>query len=410
MSGESQPSRLRLKTLRDWLWIMFSGVCMGITEMIPGISGGTTAFIMGFWHDLLDSIKSFNLSAFKLLLTGRFRDFFAVVEWRFLLALGIGDLLALCLLAQLVTFLLGHEVYRSYLYGGFFGLITASIIFCSLKINKWHPRYVVGLIAAALAAFALTHADWKSESKESVFDVFVPHESISSGVLLQNYDREKQVLKSVPQTTLEAMLAKSLIKPDTQVYSHSASYWGTVDQFVTKYNHYSIDWQLSLFGALAIVAMLLPGISGSYVLMILGKYALVVGALADFVSATKSGVFEKDAFFVLLSLTIGVIGGALLFSRLVSALLRDYHDAMMSLLTGCMVGSLPAIWPFWSFHYILQPLKLDKGPQLVVESPVWPGLVSVDFWITFLICVVGIGVVLGCEYIASHKRHQPIPE
>lgn len=390
----------------EWVRIAFLGLCMGIAEMIPGISGGTMAFILGFWSDLITSIKSINLSALRLLFTGQFRAFSATVGWRFLLALGIGNALAFVLLANWFHSLLVHEVYRCYLYGAFMGLVLASVFICTRKISHWGASRLIGLTLGAIAAYCLTSVDLKGAVDSNLFSVEVNLQQANPyRHQIGNYDSDKQLLTGVSQPILAAMISRGAILSDAIVYRSDGSIAGVASNFVVEhYKHPRMDWQLTGYGMIAIVAMLLPGVSGSYLLMVLGKYALVVGALSDFVTAFKSGAFDADAFFVLLSLGLGVVCGALLFAGVVGWMLKSYYETMLATLCGFMLGSLQAVWPFWSYQYSLLPLKLEKGPQLEVLHPILPDIASTHFLWVCALAVIGFAAVIVMDTMASRRR------
>ncbi len=256
----------RLRSPKDWLRQLFYGMCMGVADVVPGISGGTVAFIMGFYEDLLKSIKSFR---FPL------KNF----AWDFLLATVIGIAFSIICMANFITSLLNHDIYRIYLYSGFMGLILASILFCAKQVTKWHLRYILAFVVGATIAF------------------------IFSG------DRSQFVSERVP----------TLIDP----------------------------W-LIICGVVAISALLLPGVSGSYMLTILGVYPSILAALASFVNNAKVLVFDIDSFLILANLGAGLVVGAILFSRVISWLLANYHQITLSLLTGFLAGSLRVVWPYQS--------------------------------------------------------------
>ncbi|HRD55619.1 MAG TPA: DUF368 domain-containing protein [Parachlamydiaceae bacterium] len=183
----------------------------------------------------------------------------------------------------------------------------------------------------------------------------------------------------------------------------------TVSDFALKgvvqhSNHFfSIDPWLVFCGFCAVLALLLPGISGSYILTILGSYQQVIGALADFSQGLKEMRFDTEAFFILLSLSFGVIAGGAIFARSVSWLLKNYKTFTMALMSGCMVGALPAIWPFWSYSYFIHPLKPEKGLRLKAELALMPEL-SLSLVICLFLMIVGFSLVFFINHLASLKN------
>ena len=151
-------------------------------------------------------------------------------------------------------------------------------------------------------------------------------------------------------------------------------------------------------------AMILPGISGSYLLTILGMYTPVVGALADFAKSLMQGQFDMNAFAILANMLMGIVLGALLFTRFLSWTLNKYHDLAISALSGFMLGSLRSVWPFWNVHYVV----IEKGPQLVATNPILPSFSSLDTWIAIALALCGFASVFVLHIVAKNKTN-PIP-
>lgn len=238
--------------------LFFCGLCMGTADLVPGISGGTIAFILGIYQPLLESLKSFNAPR--------------KTEWRFLATLVSGILTAILSFAHLLHSALSHDVYRVYLYAGFFGLILASFIFCVRQVNTWNWKIALGLFLGAASAYFLTEKT--GSHSQAVID-------LSPGFCL---------------------------------------------------------W-LMVCGALAVCALLLPGISGSYILTLLGVYPTVIQALVNF---TRS----LEALAILASLGIGILVGAAIFAKAVSWLLKEYPNMSLAVLSGFMIGAIRSLWPF----------------------------------------------------------------
>lgn len=286
-----------------WWHLFGCGVCMGTADVVPGVSGGTIALVMGIYEDLISSVKT--LTPIALFSPTK------KVAWGFLLPLIGGILTALALFSHLLIFLLGDETYRIFLYATFTGLILASTYVCAQQIPRWRWRHLIAVLAGGTLAFIATGA-------------------------------------SAP--------------------------------VAAAHLSYHIDPWLILCGAIGISAMLLPGISGSYLFMILGVYGTIVGALADFTGALKGFSFDADAFFVLMNVLVGICLGAFTISRLISWLFAHYHSTTIALLIGFMVGALRAVWPFWSYRYITIPTQLAKGAQLQAVEPILPDIASPLFW------------------------------
>jgi len=255
---------------------------MGGADVVPGVSGGTIAFISGIYEELIDSIKSFDLNAIKLLIAFRLHEFWQTINGNFLLVLVLGIATSIVSLAKLITFLL-HE-YPIQLWSFFFGLIVISALSVGNQIKIKSYTSVLSGIIGVIAAFGIT----------SVTPAVIPE-----GI-----------------------------------------------------------WFTFLSGMVAICAMILPGISGSYILLIFGKYEFILNSLLEF------------EFTVISTFVLGCLIGILSFSRLVSWFLHHYHDLTISMLAGFMIGSLNKIWPW---KVITQFRVNSEGDQIpFIEENVLP--------------------------------------
>jgi putative membrane protein len=379
------------RSIRDYLYITFCGMCMGAADIVPGISGGTIAFIMGFYKELLTSIKSLTL-----------KNFFSNSSTKFLLFLFSGISFSLIMLAPLFDRILNQEVSRMFLYSGFLGLILASIVLCFKEIKNWRTTLFLALITGVLLAFILTSVDLKPIKDGNFYDLQIP---FATEKTIANYDHETKTLQNVSETTIVAMVAKGVIEKDAVVYNSSENISVIADSLIAS-NRSMIDLWLVFCGSIAVCALLLPGISGSYLLTILGSYAVVISALADFIQSAKQLTFDSEAFIILGSLSVGILAGAVVFSRTVLYLLKHYHDLTIALMAGFMIGALGTVWPFWSYTYFLNPLKLNKGPLLNPEYPVLPPLDS-SLIPCLLLTISGFALVFLVEYLAKRTRAHP---
>jgi putative membrane protein len=388
-----------IRTIKDWLRIIACGLCMGTADIIPGISGGTIAFIMGFYEELLNSIKSVNGAALSYLCRGQFRLFFHLVNWKFLLGLVTGIVIAMASLAHFVTYVLNHEELRPLLYAMFLGLILAAAVLCGLQLKKWSLYHLGVFLGTAAIAFFLTGATLPQGTSEELFDVMLENRSFDKP--LRNYD--SPWLKDLPNATVSAMLAKGTLQPSTPIYSHQLKVIGSAENFIKPIPSKTFDSWIILCGAIAISAMILPGISGSYLLTVLGMYAIVIGALADFAGGLTHGIFDFASFMILVNMLIGIVLGAVVFSRFVSWILSSYHDMAIAALTGFMIGALQSVWPFWSYQYALMPLHLEKGPQLEVIAPIMPDWAALDTWVAAGLMIGGAALVFGLHIVAQKR-------
>ncbi|HUP45568.1 MAG TPA: DUF368 domain-containing protein [Thermoanaerobaculia bacterium] len=253
----TDPARPR-KPL-DYAGLVARGVCMGAADVVPGVSGGTMAFILGIYEELIDSIRAFARPPFlKALSRFRLKEAAAAVNLPFLIAVGSGILAAILTLARGIEWLLEHQPVL--IWSFFFGLVLASVVTVARRIQRWRVSLWIALIAGTVGAWVLVGA--------------------------------------VPLQTPEE------------------------------------SWFLFLSGALAICAMILPGISGSFILVLLGKYHYILSALNDRNLA--------PIFWVVLGAAVGIVS----FAQVLGWLFRRYHDITVAVLTGLMLGSLRKVWPW----------------------------------------------------------------
>ena len=268
-----------MKGLLKHIGIAVKGACMGAADVIPGVSGGTIAFIMGIYDQFVGSIASINAEAVKLLFHGKFKEFWKHINGSFLLALVIGIGISVVGLAGLMQMLLADFPIQTWAF--FFGLIVASSIFILRGISGWKVR-------------------------EGLF--------LALGVILG-----VTVCTLSPTQTPDAL------------------------------------WFIFLSGALAICAMILPGISGSFILLILGKYQYIMGVITACVgnigalwgsAGADSALFWQSAA-VLAVFLIGAAVGILGFSKFLHWLLARWNKETLIVLAGFIIGSLVKVWP-WS--------------------------------------------------------------
>ncbi|MBQ8839029.1 MAG: DUF368 domain-containing protein [Bacteroidales bacterium] len=240
---------------------------MGAADVIPGVSGGTIAFIMGIYDEFVGSIASINAEAIKLLFSGRLREFWKHINGNFLLSLVLGILVSVVCLAGLMQYLLSSHPIQTWAF--FFGLIVASSIFILRGISGWKLR-------------------------DGLFLIF----GIILGVV---------VCTLSPTQTPEGL------------------------------------WFIFLSGAIAICAMILPGISGSFILLILGKYQYIMGAISGLVSGEDFGRNLAVLCVFAVGAAVGIIG----FSKFLHWLLARYNKETLIVLAGFIIGSLVKVWP-WS--------------------------------------------------------------
>jgi len=277
--------------------LFFKGMLMGVAEIIPGVSGGTLAFITGIYKELIDSIKSVNLDSLKLLFRFQFKNFWYQINGNFLSTLLIGMIVSILILSRFIAFLLDSHHFK--IWGFFFGLILCSAFIIFKSINKLTP---------------------------------ISYLLLSLGLVLSGY-----ISLVAPSST-----------PNTNIF-------------------------IFLSGAIAISAMILPGISGSFILVFLSKYEFILNSLNS---------FETNVLSIFLA---GCITGLVTFSRLLSYLFKNYYDNVVSMLVGFLFGSLIKIWPFYEI------IELNQDNEPLYTNPVLPNTyqtLETYYFITF--AIVGI--------------------
>ena len=268
-----------MKGLLNYIGIAVKGACMGAADVIPGVSGGTIAFIMGIYDRFVGAIASVNAEAIKLLFKGRFRDFWKHIDGSFLLALILGIGVSVVGLAGLMQMLLEDFPIQTWAF--FFGLIVASSIFILRGISGWAWRDG-GFLALGVVL----------------------------GVVICTLS---------PTQTPDAL------------------------------------WFIFLSGAIAICAMILPGISGSFILLILGKYQYIMGTITALVgnigalwgSTEASSALFWESLAVMAVFGVGAVVGILGFSKFLHWLLARWNKETLIVLAGFIIGSLVKVWP-WS--------------------------------------------------------------
>ncbi len=299
---------------------------MGVSELIPGISSGTIAFIIGLYDKLFASIKTVDAKAFSLLFSFKFKKLKEHVAWKFLGTLFLGAGLALALFTRWIHWCLSEPFARSCLYALFLGLVLASFVFCIKQVKNWNKiNVILLLVGIVLTAWFVTTG------------------------------------QEGPAVAAQAF---------------------TLDT----------AWLIQAFvaGAIAISAMLLPGISGSYLLHVFGLYPFLITALG----ALTEGKITLEPLAFLFSMGLGIAFGAILFSRLVSYMLKNYHGATISFFSGIMLGASPSLWPFWTWA------KMGNKGGIQLLNPVsayLPSLSSSLFITCFAFFIFGIVALIALE-------------
>lgn len=307
----------------QWLTLGLRGCAMGIAELVPGVSGGTIAFVTGIYLELVQSLYRFDRTLAALLLRGRIVAAWQHVNATFLLVLLIGMGVAVVTFSGLVAWLFEHREIE--LWAFFFGLIIASAVFVGRSVTPWNVDRVAVALVGVLAGAVVSNAGGLPVSEN-------------------------------PLVTFAA-------------------------------------------GAVAICAWILPGVSGSFVLLLLGQYQRVVRAIA-----------ELD-LVVVASLGVGCVVGLALFTRALTWLLRHFYAGTLAFLCGFMVGALQKLWPWrqtLSYYMdshgdaipvVVRPIGPLRYEELYGDDPMLLG--------ACLACVAGLALVMVFDLATSRGRSEP---
>jgi putative membrane protein len=301
--------------IRQKAILFLKGMAMGAADVVPGVSGGTIAFITGIYEELIGSLSKLDVQAIQFVLKGQFRQLWKHINGAFLSTLFAGIFTSIITLAKSLSWALEHHPISVWSF--FFGLVFASIFLVGAKVKQWNIRTVLSFIVGTGVAYWIT---------------------------------------TLPAST------------------------GT-DQW----------YYLILSGALAICAMILPGISGSFILLLLGAYSIVLGAVANFDLLTIAYV------------GIGAIAGLIGFTKLLKWVFEHYHDIMVAILSGFLLGSLNKLWP-WKIT--LESMTKHAGTEKEEIVPIiTENFLPTEAWgSAVLLAVVGALVVLGLEFVGRAMK------
>jgi len=276
-----------MSNIGAYFLVFLKGLAMGAADVVPGVSGGTIAFITGIYEKLLDSISAVNFGLFKILKKDGIKAAWNSFNGTFLVSLFLGIGVSLFSLAKGIEWLLEFEPIK--LWAFFFGLVLASIIYVGKQIEKWGAGPIIGIILGAVAAYSVTILPPLASSNEL--------------------------------------------------------------------------WYMFICGMLAICAMILPGISGSFILLILGVYQPIIEALSD------------RNFSLLAVVAAGCVVGLLTFARILKWLFKKFKNVTIAVLTGFLVGSLNKIWPWKKVDQMVikHAGEIDEHAEPFISASVLPG-------------------------------------
>lgn len=301
-----------MRSPKQYVFLVLKGMGMGAADVVPGVSGGTIAFITGIYEELIDTINRVNVVTLQVLFKQGIKPFWKALNGNFLVGLFAGIFISIITLAKLITYLL--ESHPIAIWSFFFGLVLASIPLVAKSVKNWSGSRYFGFAAGAIIAYLITDLP--------------------------------------PVEDPEAM------------------------------------WYLFVSGMIAICAMILPGISGSFILLLLGSYSTVLQAVND-----------RDI------LSIGIFGGGcivgiLAFSRFLKWMFGRYHDVTIAILSGFLLGSLNKIWPWKNTldYFIKHEGEINEEKVALVQENILPNtyetLTGLDSELAIAIAMALVGVLI----------------
>ena len=303
---------------KEYIIHFLKGFLMGTADLIPGVSGGTMAFITGIYEGLLAAIASIDGEVLKLLLKFQIKEVLKRVHLRFIIPLGFGILMAIFSLARLMNFLIREKPIPTWAL--FFGLILASIIVIWRQLeDHFHIKNLIFIALGALFAWL--------------------------------------IIGLIPVET-----------PDGH-------------------------WFLYLCGVISITAMILPGISGSFLLLILGKY--------EYITAAVKNPFSSENIVIMGVFAAGAATSLIGFSKLLNWLLTKFHGPTMAFLTGVLIGSMRKVWPW---KEVLETKVIRGKTKILREANILPQEFNNEFYLAVVLVVLGFAAVMAMDIYSRKKK------
>lgn len=296
------------------LKLIAKGFCVGSADVVPGVSGGTMAFILGIYPQLINAIKSFDGEWLRMVLSLNIKGIINRPHFGFLIPLGIGAVTALMFFTRVISLPNLIRTQPEIIYGLFFGLVLGSVVLLFRHLGVHLLLRRVLFLASGI-----------------IFGVFV--------------------VTLVPAST-----------PDD-------------------------SWFIFLSGAIAISAMILPGISGSFILLMMKKYATIFDAIGHF------------DFSIILPFLFGIVTGVILFSRILSYLLNTFYQQTILFITGILIASLYVIWPFQTRVYEIVRHK----ERLISSVPYLPEAFNNQIFYSLIMMFVGLLLVIGLDHFSKKE-------
>ena len=323
--------------------LFLKGLAMGAANKVPGVSGGTVSFVLGFYEELIYSFRKINLIALKLILNGRFRSFFRYINAQFLALVMLGSMFSYFSISIVLDYFI--QYYELYVWSWFFGMIIGSIYYISKDFGVWNLKNTVSLLVGI---------------------------GIGVAISLMTPARENDNL-----------------------------------------------WFVFICGIIGVSGMTLPGLSGSFILILLGNYVLLlvdsVNSLFTVMTSLIAGNFEilNDPehiryLKIVAVFTAGSAFGLVSISHVLGYVLKRWHQIVTAIIIGFIVGSLGIVWP-WKKEVFAQEAGrfiLDNDGDKVVENfkRYIPDFSDSETWFALMFVFIGVALILGIDYYGRNKK------
>ena len=334
---------LKERTFTEKLTLFFKGLLMGAANKVPGVSGGTVSFVLGFYEELIYSFQKINIKAFKLLINRRFKSFFQYTNFQFIVAVFSGTIFSYFSISLILDYFLTH--YELYVWSWFFGMIIGSIYYISKDFGDWNYKNIC---------------------------------SLTFGICI-----------------------------------------GIGISFLTPANENKNLWFVFICGIISSSGMTLPGLSGSFILILLGNYVLLLVDSVNVLFGVIKDVFMLNFDFfqdalkisylkIIGVFTLGSIFGLILISHILGYALKKYYQMITSIIIGFITGSLGIVWP-WKLKIYKQEhgqMILDQNGNQIIENyeRFLPNIHDSSTWYAIFFILFGIGLILILDFYDTKKK------
>lgn len=331
------------RTLTDKILLFVKGVAMGAANKVPGVSGGTVAFVTGFYEELIYSLQKINRKALMLLLNKRFRGFYQYVNGRFLLLVFAGSTFSYFSVSKVLDYFIKH--YELFVWSMFFGMILGSIYYIAKDFKDWNRKNIITIVIGAGIGIAIS---FMSPAKEN-------------------------------------------------------------DNL----------WFVFFCGIIGVTGMTLPGLSGSFILILLGNYVLLLVDSVNELYKIIADIFTWNFDFIhdqvrmrylkiISSFTLGSVFGLVITSHILGFLLKHWHQTVTALIIGFIAGSLGIVWPWKEAIYKIEngEFLVDSLGDKVIENyhRYIPSLTDASTWQAIGFIIFGVIILLLLEWYGNKNK------